>query len=100
MDERGRRVTPRHLAKGRGALPRVWLFQPLEQADSGASGTAFDLIGRPFALILVFCAHYPLNRSSRRQEAPSKIQEIKFEPPDVGCYEVRRVGWQDTPAQP
>jgi hypothetical protein len=29
----------------------------------------------------------PLNRSSRRPEAPSEFQGIKFEPPNVGCYE-------------
>jgi hypothetical protein len=34
----------------------------------------------------------PLNRSSRRKEAPSKFPEIEFEPPNVGCYEVQGEG--------
>jgi 2-phosphosulfolactate phosphatase len=34
-----------------------------------------------------------LNRSSRREEAPSEMREMKFEPPDAGCYEVRGEGF-------
>ena len=34
-------------------------------------------------------SNLPLNRSSRRQEAPSELRYKMFEPPHVGCYDIQ-----------